>query len=136
MFSCEFGEISKNNFFHRTPPVAASDSTVDKDVQCFLCLVVSTKETNSSFFRKNKNRSSRPEVFCKKSVLRNFAKLTGKHLCQNLFLSKITGLIRKETLTQVFSCEFFEISKNTTISYGGCFCKNYTQLTTKLIAIT
>ena len=25
-------------------------------------------------------RSSRPEVFCKKAVLRNFAKFTGKHL--------------------------------------------------------
>ena len=30
------------------------------------------------------HRSSRPEVFCKKSVLRNFAKFTGKHLCQRL----------------------------------------------------
>ena len=41
-------------------------------------------------------RSSRPEVFCKKGVLRNFAKFTGKHLCQ------------------VFeACEFCEISKNT-----------------------
>ena len=29
--------------------------------------------------------SSRPEVFCKKDVLANFAKLTGKHLCQGLF---------------------------------------------------
>ena len=28
---------------------------------------------------------SRPEVFCKKVVLRNFTKFTGKHLCQNLF---------------------------------------------------
>ena len=27
-------------------------------------------------------RTSHPEVFCKKSVLRNFAKFTGKHLCQ------------------------------------------------------
>ena len=30
-------------------------------------------------------RSSRPEVFCKKGVLRNFTKFTGKHLCQSLF---------------------------------------------------
>ena len=29
-------------------------------------------------------RSSRPEVFCKKDVLRNFAKFTGKHLCPSL----------------------------------------------------
>ena len=30
-------------------------------------------------------RSSRPEVFCKKGVLRNFAKSTGKHLYQNFW---------------------------------------------------
>ena len=40
-------------------------------------------------------RSSRPEVFCKKGVYRNFTKL------------------RLQTLAQVFSCEFCEISKNT-----------------------
>ena len=34
-------------------------------------------------------RSSRPEVFCEKGVLRNFAKFTGKHLCQSLFLIKL-----------------------------------------------
>ena len=33
-------------------------------------------------------RSSRPEMSCKKSVLRNFGKFTGKHLCQSLFLEK------------------------------------------------
>ena len=31
-------------------------------------------------------RSSRPEVFCKKGILKNFAKLTGEHLCwESLF---------------------------------------------------
>ena len=29
-------------------------------------------------------RSSRPEVFCYKDVLRKFAKFLGKHLCQSL----------------------------------------------------
>ena len=38
------------------------------------------------------NGSTRPEVFCKKGVLRNFAKLTGKPLCQSLFFSKVAGL--------------------------------------------
>ena len=51
-------------------------------------------------------RSSRPEVLLKKGVLRNFAKFTGKHLCQSLF-------IKKETLAQMFSCQFRNISKNT-----------------------
>ena len=37
-------------------------------------------------------RSSRPKVFCKKGVLRNFAKFTGKHLCQRLFFNKVAGL--------------------------------------------
>ena len=53
----------------------------------------------------------------RKGVLRNFAKFTGKHLCKSLFFNKVAGpacsFIKKETLAQVFSCEFCEISKNT-----------------------
>ena len=55
------------------------------------------------------SRSTRPDVFCKKGVLRNFA---------------ACNFIKKETLAQVFSCQFCEISKNT-FSYrtplGECF---------------
>ena len=36
-------------------------------------------------------RNSRPEVFCKKGVLRNFVKFTGKQLCQSLFFNKVVG---------------------------------------------
>ena len=48
-----------------------------------------------------------PEVFCKKSVLKNF-------LCQSLYLKKVADLrpatlLKKETLAQVFSCQFYEI---------------------------
>ena len=32
------------------------------------------------------SKSSRPEVFCKKVVLRNFTEFTGKHPCQSLFI--------------------------------------------------
>ena len=35
------------------------------------------------------SRSSHQEVFYKKRVLRNFAKFTGKHLCQGLFFHKV-----------------------------------------------
>ena len=42
-------------------------------------------------------RSSRPEVFCKKGVFRNFAKFTGKHMCQRLFFNKV-AVLRPETL--------------------------------------
>ena len=37
-------------------------------------------------------RSSRPEIFRKKGVLKNFAEFTGKHLCQSLFFNKVAGL--------------------------------------------
>ena len=37
-------------------------------------------------------RSSRPEAFHEKGVLRNFTKFTGKHLCQSLFFNKVAGL--------------------------------------------
>ena len=33
-----------------------------------------------------------PEVIVRKGVLRNFAKFTGKHLCQSLFFNKVTYL--------------------------------------------
>ena len=39
-------------------------------------------------------RSSRLEVFCKKGVLENFAKLTGKHLCQSLLFNKSAKILR------------------------------------------
>ena len=32
-----------------------------------------------------------PDVFCKNGILRNFAKWTGKRLCQRLFFNKIAG---------------------------------------------
>ena len=55
-------------------------------------------KTNCTCFQKlslkKKNvvyRSSRPEVFCKKGVLRNFTTFTGKRLCQRLFFNKVVG---------------------------------------------
>ena len=44
-------------------------------------------------------RSSRPDVFCKKGVLKNLTKLTGKHRCQSVFFNKVTGL-RPATLSK------------------------------------
>ena len=37
-------------------------------------------------------RSSHPDVFCQKGILKNFAKFTGKRLSQSLFLNKVAGL--------------------------------------------
>ena len=67
-------------------------------VSCFVCLFLWVTE--------QRDRCSRPEVFCKKGVLRNFAKFTGLR-------SQACNFIKIETLAQVFSSEFCEISKNT-----------------------
>ena len=45
------------------------------------------------------------EVFYKKSVLTNFSKFTGKHLCQSLFF--------KRHYYKLFSCECSEICRTT-----------------------
>ena len=60
--------------------------------------------------------SNRPEVSCKKGVLKNFAKFTWKHLCQSLVFNKVSeacNFIKKKALAQVFSYEFCEVFKNT-----------------------
>ena len=46
------------------------------------------------------------EVLSRKGVLKNFSKFTGKHPYQSC------NCIKKDTLAQVSSCEFWEISKN------------------------
>ena len=84
------------------------------------CVINRKKQCKSinMFFRTC--RSSCPEMFCKKGVLKHFAKFTGKHLCQNLFLIvaalRHATFLKKETLAQVFSCEFCEILKNTLLT--------------------
>ena len=67
-------------------------------------------------FLKLQKQSSRGVLY-KKGILRNFAKFTGKHLCQRVFFNKVAGLspatLLRNSLARVFSCEFNEISLNT-----------------------
>ena len=51
-----------------------------------------SSEINFEHCQTSTFRSSRPEVFCKKGVQRNFAKFTGKHLCQSFFFNKVVDL--------------------------------------------
>ena len=55
-------------------------------------------------------RSSRLELFCKKGVLRNFAKFTEEKTCARV---SFLNFIKKEALAQMFSCKICEVSKNT-----------------------
>ena len=53
----------------------------------------------------------------KKAALKNFTKLTGKHLCWSPFFNKAAGLtcnfLEKETPKKVFFCEFCQNFKKT-----------------------
>ena len=67
---------------------------IDKET-CFFSILINVKLNGRKIVIIN--RGSRPEVFCKKGVLKNLA--TGLQLYE------------KETLTQMFFCEFCEIFK-------------------------
>ena len=70
-----------------------------------------TRNILRKVFTRFRSRHRRCSV--RKGVLKNFAKFTGKNLCQSLFFNKVAGLSKKETLGQVFFCEFCETAKNT-----------------------
>ena len=131
--SCKFCEISKNIFSYRTPPVAAFFLVqtwyfYHENVKTVSSLCSHTFKASSQevIFRSSHQRYS-----VKKAVLGSFIKFTGKHSCQSPFFNKVARLrpqacnfIKKETLTQVLSCEFCEISRNS-FNYrtplGDCF---------------
>ena len=58
------------------------------------------------------NISSRPEVYGKKGVLKDFTKFKG-NTCTRVFIKKACNFSKKETLAQLFFCEFCETFKNT-----------------------
>ena len=63
-----------------------------------------------------KDRCSQPDVFCKKGVLENLAKFTGKHPCQSLFFNKVAGLtpetlLKKRTWHRCFPVDFAKFSE-------------------------
>ena len=118
--------IATENNFINLPKIKSKDHKTTA-VGSTLIMSLTTANKFSSFwsclgiyfcksFRFHSWRSSRPDVFCKKDVLRNFAKFTGKYLRQSLFFNKVQqacNFIKKETLAQVFSCKFCKISNNT-----------------------
>ena len=63
-------------------------------------------------------RSSRPEVFCKKYVLGNFAKFIGKYLCQGLFFNKVAGLgepiflLSQNFVEKLLCCQIIESKRS------------------------
>ena len=54
--------------------------------------------------------STRPDVFFKKGVFRNFAKFTGKRLCQSLFFDKIAGFRSSVLLKKILWHRCFPVN--------------------------
>ena len=84
------------------------------------CVQISTiflkKEKTEQKF--HSTRSSHPEVFCKKSVLKSFTKFKGKHLYCSLFFHNFGGLkpatlLKRRPQHSCFLCIFSEIFQNT-----------------------
>ena len=76
------------------------------------------------FFIEITCKSSLPEVFCKKDVLRNFAKFLEKHLWQSLLLNKVADwgsatLLKKRLWYRYFYCDFYKIFKNCFLEHMG-----------------
>ena len=74
-------------------------------------------------------KSRHPDVFCKKSVLRNFAKFTGEHLCQGLFFSKVAGLrtailLKRRPWHRCFPVKFAKFLRTSFLTEhsDGCLC--------------
>ena len=73
-------------------------------------------------------RSSRPEVFCRKVVLRNFSKITGKDLCQDFFFNKVAALrpatlLKKRLWHRCFPVNYEKFLRTHFLqnTIGGCF---------------
>ena len=64
-------------------------------------LKTTNKKILESLFRRNQQICS-----LRKVVLRDFAKFTGKHLCQSVFFNKVS-FIKKETLTKLLRTTSF-----------------------------
>ena len=61
------------------------------------------------------DRSNHRMCSIKKRVLKNFAKFTGKHLCQSLFLNKVSAL-RPATLRNFYKHLFYRGSRTVATS--------------------
>ena len=71
------------------------------------------------------------------SFVKNFIKLTGKHLCQSLFLNKAAGLnitlLKKRLWYRCFPVTFAKFLRTPFFieHLGGCFCKRRSQFSQK-----
>ena len=87
--------------------VSVSTKKLISKILPVLLLINETDPVIKSFHTRSlSNRSNCLKVFCTKSVLKNFAKFTGKQSCKGLFFNKVAGLpatlLKKRFLRRCF----------------------------------
>ena len=88
MFSWGIERNQWHEMFYGTPPHRGSDVAAHRYFTEYRVVFRTlSKICYINFLQKY--RSSRPEVFCKKCVLKKFSKCTGKHFRQSLFYNKV-----------------------------------------------
>ena len=67
-----------------------------------------------------------PKVFYKKTVLKNFVKFTGKHLCQSPFFNKVATLFWMRIWHRCFPVKFAKFSRTAFLkkTSGGGLCNS------------
>ena len=117
MFSCEFAKFLREPFLQNTSGRLLLFIVFRFwDFSSTIFLVFYTRLIDVMHFR-----SSRPDVFCKKGVFRNFTKFTGKYLCQSLFFNKVAGLrSEKRRCYSKAVCQSFSFSSSTSNSVIIC----------------
>ena len=85
---------------------------------------ITRKPENISVFL-IKNRSSDRRCSVRKDVLINFAKFTGKHLCQRLFFNKVAGprpatLLKKRLWDRYFPVNFAKFLRTPFLKNTSC----------------
>ena len=83
--------------------------------KCWNCSKIKTKTRNVLSFRWHRSSYRRFSIY--KGVFKSLAIFRGKQLCRTFFESsyefQACNIIKKETSTQVFSCDIFENFRNT-----------------------
>ena len=85
-------------------------------------------------------RSSHGRCSVRKGVLRNYAKFTGKHLCQSLFSNKVAGLrlatlLKKRLWHRCFPVNFLKFLRTTFFIEHLCWLLLNKELTESILSV-
>ena len=114
-FQSPISKLHKKNILHFLIAILAQVQGVLRKKQLTAFFVEHFKENHeNTIYDRLLYKSSHHRYSLRKGVLRSFAKVTGKHLCQSLFFNNVAcNFVKKETLVEVLSCEFCEFFMNT-----------------------